>query len=125
MAIQYRVAPENLLNKRIAAWCLIILCLGLAFYTGSHLKQALDGERDLRTQIVDFSAAGQRTVNAPVSSAVAHAVASLSGDLSAIRKTAHAEELALTAEALILLAGVVLLRTRPATLQADRRDAQG
>ncbi len=89
-----------------------MLCLALAIYTGSRLKQAVDGERDLTSQIADLSAAGTSASNAPVSGAVARGIESLSVALSEVRKTAHADEFALGVEILVLLAGVVLLRPR-------------
>ena len=96
------------MNKRITAWVIVALCLGLALYSGWGLKQAFDGERDLRGQIADFSAAG----NDAASALASRGVASLSTALAEVRANAYHKELALVAEIAGLLAGSTLLRTR-------------
>ena len=100
------------MNKRISAWFLIVLCLFLSIYSGSRLLQAIDGERDLKGQIADLSAARNNTLNSPVGGDVTRGVASLSNALSEVQGSATSDELALAAEGIVLLAGVSLLRFR-------------
>ncbi len=97
--------------KRTIGIILTVACLALAIFTGSHLYQSITAQHELRHQVADLSLAD--TAGPAPTSALHTADASLNAALQQVRHTAHTQELALTAELLGLLAGIVILFGQP------------
>ena len=99
--------------KRPLAVALLCVSLLLALYTGYQLKQALGAEHELREAMAELSLATTADTNAPAG-AVTLGESSLKRELAEVKVSAHHDELYLALECVGLLAGVLLLRRRPA-----------
>ncbi len=91
------------------ALILIVVSLIFAGVNGFHLKQALDAEHELRSEMGELSLATMTDSHAS-SSTISIGEKSLTGALEAVRSTAHRDEVFVAIELLGLLAGLLLLR---------------
>ena len=96
------------------ALVLLLISLVFAGYTGVHLKQALDAEHELRSQMGDLSLATMHDTAAS-SSAVSLGETSLKEALDSVRRTARQDGVLFAVGILGIVFSVFLLR-RPGTI---------
>ena len=99
------------LKTRVPIIVLLVVLLGLACFTGVHLKQSLDAEHELRSQMGDLSLATM-TDNSASSRTVSLGESSLRQALDSVRTTAHRQEVFLGLELLGVGLLVLLLRLK-------------
>ena len=103
--------------KRIIGAAIIILAVALAFLVRSNLREALDIEHDLHTQMNDYAAAANSAGSAVLSNIAKSGNNEMESALLQVKHKQYQYETELAAAAAGLLAGIFLVTRKPQATQ--------